>query len=341
MSKNRQRTQVQTPEAEAPVETDLVPEDEVVDTTDSQVALSQEGNQDYSYIDEAQAQEAAQRASQSGDETQSAVTSSETENKDEQLPVVEGTQTEGDGSVIQGEAGVTTEATEVNEGETESVTQDAEIGSEEQSTAQPELRGRIGHFFVVNEGGLSVESTSLDGSGSPLEDPDAPVVKASYPANMSGDFFRQYDKLSVIGKTLINVIYEHMIVAGPGKALSDEDGARRQASLYHSITGIMNLPRPEFDDAMGLLLGTFLRHPKGAFSPVARLRWMQFIKLTKAERELFSIQMTILPELADGRTRKQIFRQFEKRFEKSLLEASGSTRLTKDAAKNVLAYIRK
>lgn len=169
----------------------------------------------------------------------------------------------------------------------------------------------------------------------------AEAVNANYPSNLPGEFFNQYDKLSAVGKAMVNVIYEHMIVAGPDRALSDADGSRRQASLYHAIVGILNLPRPEFDSALALVLGTFLRFPKGAFSETARLRWMQFIQLTKPERDLFSVLMTMLPELAEGRTRKQTFKQFEKRFEKSLVEASGSTRLTKDAVKNTLAFFRK
>lgn len=177
----------------------------------------------------------------------------------------------------------------------------------------------------------------------PVEEPvaEATTVRPGYPENMPGEFFKQYDKLSAVGKSMINVVYEHMIVAGPDRALSDADGARRQASLYHAIVGILNLPRPEFDAGFALLLATFLKFPKGAFSEACRLRWMQFIQLNKSERNLFSVLMTMLPELADGRTRKQIFRQYEKRFEKTLVESTGSTRLSKDAAKNVVAFFRK
>lgn len=190
------------------------------------------------------------------------------------------------------------------------------------------------------------ETTEKEEAPQPVKSESAPKpetatverTKKHYPKQLEGRLYAYYDKLTASGQSGINVIIDYAETLKPGVGITDEKGAMYQANLYRGIVAVLNEPAANFNDGLRLLLTIFKQYKKGALGPRYALRFMHEVRLSKAERDVFSTLVLTLQTLSDGASGVNVFKSIEPTLIKALVEASASTTLKPTVADNIRRF---
>lgn len=170
------------------------------------------------------------------------------------------------------------------------------------------------------------------------EAPVEPGDKTIYPDNLPGAQYENYRSLNIGGRTSIAVTMVYLRDMCPTRPMPIPVGSRNQSTFYRALVGVLNQPTDCYNNGMDLLLDLFNTYNERALSPTHALRFMESVRLSKEERDLFQGLVTALIMLAPVAGRKEVFRTLEPRLEKLFIESSQVTNLRLEAWDNFKRY---